>query len=425
MRCIAIFLVTALLVGDAFAQREIDPDFGEGGHVALGFDAIEGDADDFGLAACPHPSGSLVVSGLASGGQRVVTAWLTAEGELDKTFSGDGKESFPLVRPPNMYARYGLCHPSGRIYLVYEIADDTDEGNLRVIAVDPDTGLPVPGFGVGGVALIDLDAVVNGLGKVEQPAQLAAGPDGSVLVVGDYDLSDGSRHAYALRIGPTGALLASHLTHREGRAMRSFGAISPAADGTLWTVGTEPGAGAMSVLRLRPDTLAFVDVLQGSIGDGLAPRAARHVDGSHLLIAAARGGVPMLASVWASGWSIATVPFATDTVARASIVPLGASRHIVAWQTNRPNDWSMLFGRAIVDSSGRVALDSSFGVAGVDRFALEAPNCVRLPSLIRMTLWNGHPTVAGRVGSSCAANSDRDYLVVRLNRNFVFADGME
>jgi hypothetical protein len=425
MRCITFLLLTAVLVGDAFAQREIDPSFGDGGYVSLGFDATDGNADDFGLAACPHPSGSLVVTGLASGGRRVVTAWLTPEGKLDSAFSGDGKESFPLPPPYRIFARYGLCHPSGRIYIAYELVDDSQEGNLRVIAVDPNSGLGVSGFGENGVALIDLDAVENGLGKIEQPAQLTAAADGGLYVAGDYDLPDGRLFAHALRIGPDGSFLARQLTHRQGRPMRRYGAVSLASDEALWAVGTELGSGAMSVVLLNSETLEYAEVVQGSIGDGLVPLAARHVDGRHLLIAAERGGVPVLASVWSSGWSLATLPYAAVDIPRASIVHLGAGRNVAVWHTNQPSDWSMLFGRAVVTSSGRVSLDAGFGIAGIDRFALEAPDCARLPAPIRMTLWNGHPTVVGRVGSSCVRTSDRDYLVVRLNRNFVFADGME
>ena len=128
MHRMALLVVLVSMAANALAQRELDATFGDGGHVSLGFDATGGNANDWGLAACPHPSGSLVVTGLASGGRRVVTAWLTAGGELDTAFSGDGKESFPLPASHLVFARLGLCHPDGRIYLAYESADVTDDG---------------------------------------------------------------------------------------------------------------------------------------------------------------------------------------------------------------------------------------------------------------------------------------------------------
>jgi hypothetical protein len=99
----------------------------------------------------------------------------------------------------------------------------------------------------------------------------------------------------------------------------------------------------------------------------------------------------------------------------------------VVWQADEAGTSSLLFARAIVASTGRVSLDGGFGTGGVDRFSPDTPGCWRNVYLGRMTLWNGHPTVAGRINHSCAGDIDHntDYHVVRLNRNFLFADGVE
>ena len=141
------------LSGKAWPQQ-LDPDFSGDGWLTEGFQPVAGQEFDIALAACAVDGGRLLVTGLASGGRRVVTLRLLEDGSLDPTFSGDGKESFDLIEPAvslHSTPTQAVCTADGRPVVAYTTLVS---GRMQIVVLRVAlNGLPDAGFGLQGRVL--------------------------------------------------------------------------------------------------------------------------------------------------------------------------------------------------------------------------------------------------------------------------------
>src|SRR5262249_20714550 len=125
-----------------------------------------------------------------------------ADGSLDATFGGDGRDVTPvgladsvqgIVGPPD-----GDNNPGGRVY------DGVSAVDFALARYNADGSLDAS-FGVGGKVVTHVDPLYN-----ERAYSVAVQTDGRIVVVGTVDLSGGSSGQIAVaRYDPNGALDAS------------------------------------------------------------------------------------------------------------------------------------------------------------------------------------------------------------------------
>ncbi|MBL8300564.1 MAG: hypothetical protein JNN30_19675 [Rhodanobacteraceae bacterium] len=130
----AVLLATSL---PFFHESPLDTSFGDGRMRYFGFQSDDGNNDDEASVACPGPDRSLMITGRASNGQRIVTARLLSSGDPDVSSSGDGKETFNLIGD-GFYPK-GVCQPNGDMLAARPVAAAGGEQLFR-------DGAPRPGF---------------------------------------------------------------------------------------------------------------------------------------------------------------------------------------------------------------------------------------------------------------------------------------
>jgi uncharacterized delta-60 repeat protein len=164
---------TDFLILRVLANGTIDPAFGNAGVRRVGID-LEGGFDDFADSVWLRPDGRILVHGLAqndplSAAYRTpALVQLTADGDLDTSFSGDGK--LALFYPDQGYtggsSSTRLLPASGDAVWVTGICYQcTADGRLRLALAR-----------VLGNGTLDTSFGVNGWRLVEPPAPIAPGP---------------------------------------------------------------------------------------------------------------------------------------------------------------------------------------------------------------------------------------------------------
>jgi hypothetical protein len=431
-------LAMAWQAGAAQAAGEIDRRFGVDGMVRLALQPVDGQSHDIAVAACARPDGSLFVAGFASGGLRIVSAWYTERGALDLRYSGDGKASFP-IGPDVPYTARGLCLPDGRVVLTAEMVNATsNEGAVHVWRLDPASGELDPGFGAGGVRVLDLDAYDNNLGTLESVRSLTLGRDGDLLLGGLY--SQGSQddrlRGFLARLDAQGSVRAVTLAHQWNPAWNELGPAAPAADGTLWSAARRSGnvAGVeAALLRFDYDTLVYRDTLHAQISVDLSPEHAVMLDGATMALAGFRqGGKPLVALLRADAVQVLQPPlpagYQTVQNSQLAALPGGRLLYAAAAKDGAGTMRSMAFARLRIGAGDVLQADPTFGEGGVLGSAYPAAAaCAGQDSaeiFRRFTYWKGRPTAVGTVNAACdAAPPDYDWMLLRLDLERVFRDG--
>ncbi len=434
----------------AHAQT-LDPTFGPLGQRHLAFDSIGGLGTDVALVACAGPGRTLVVTGLASGGQRVVTARLRDDGTLDPSFSDDGKESFALARVASttLVEHVGHCLPDGDALMALRLGGQDDD-DILLVRVDGATGLPDPGFGAQGFVLLDLDAHLQGLAALEAPLGLNAAANGGVYLSGKVTLAANDvDRGFVARIDAQGQVLAVAAPAVAPYPDTSFTAVGDGPDGKVWAAGKArriSNTEESLFVALDPVSLALVGVRDSGT---VISRAARgRLFGPALVTAGHRPGSngvdqPVLLVHRLSGTTMIDLPpidaiagqtaRAIDHDGDGDVIPLPDGRLLVTSTLRIASENYMgraLYQAAILSlpdgSPDRV--DTSFGVDGHWQFALDGVGCA-LPREVRhsrTTLWAGRVTVVGvGVGGACGAPTTRDYWIARERIEASFVDGFE
>lgn len=430
--------------GAAFAQP--DPGFGQDGAVTLGFQPVGSGASasaDIAYVACAGPSGSLMVSGRASGGRRIVTAWLDDRGVLDTRFSGDGKESITLHDGERVVAfAVGLCMADGDALLAFEMYDSaTLEGDIQLLRIDAASGLGDPAFGVGGRRVLDLDQYAAApIGGIETPLAINFGVDGELLLSGSFEPAapyspSANEFPFVARIGAAdGALRAVQLLVDAQRGYRRAVAAMPAEDGTVWLATVERSGdvpNGLSVLRLDPASLAPRDVLLRRYGnDYFGERGVRLPDGRFAIAGHRRtAGIPFVAIIDATGATAVELPepAGAERVVALQVAPLADGDLLLGGWAVGPENRGLGAWFARVARLGNAALlpVTGFGSGGSTLLQAAGPTCAApSQSALRFTLWRGRPTAVGGLDASCGSGSDVDYLVLRQLAP-AFGDGFE
>ena len=439
----SLFLIALIAAPVAHAHSgPLDPAFGDGGMRHYGFQPIGDDARDSARVGCPGPNGTFVVYGSASGGRRIVTTRLRPDGELDVDFSGDGKESFEFdVSSTYLEHAPAVCLPNSDAVIVHAIADAAGEQNLRLVRVGRDTGLPVAGFGISGVADLDLDQYIAGLGQREKPLGVNVLANGDLVVTGHVNTQSQPYAAFVALLDATGQV-------RAVKQVDCWDASAAMDDtqGTLWAFGTI-GFNACR-LTLDRDTLA-------QNGRLIGPQTTEQFPGAARLVREGVVAMPttLKAPAGESGIRAAMQVFRGNAVTVIPL-PMPAQTSLVGTNYSVPVVQALPGGRALYGVTAKDlasgvpnglyfallrigrnaaddALEPAFGGGGVRlaRFQPDTPGCQPVApwqSLHRLTQWLGRPAFVGKADATClGAGAGDDYLVGRIETNYLFADGFD
>ena len=417
-----LLLLVACAAG---AASDPDPSFGTSGVMRYGFDAVGGQRNDRAAVACPGQRGSLFAVGTASSDRRIVSVWLTDSGQLDTSFSDDGKQSFDLPAAwPNAYAETGLCGSDGKVTVVFESADANDEGRVTLLRVNPADGLPDASFGSGGRVDVDLDDYAPRLGKIESVVGVSPGRDGDVIVTGWHDRPGDTESGFVVRVTATGSVAAVAFADAFDATSHHFVAAMPASDGSLWVAGSTSGSPRTGrVFRLDYATLAWLSTPVPTLPAGFEPRSGRALDaGSFSLAGRIDDAIPAVALVTAAGAStlpLPTVPSAQRAV-DAQLVPLSNGSFVVAADVvDTSNVRFGFYFAGVRRAGGAFAPEPTFGNDGV---RLVQPGFVSGCSIAtfdlgRLTVWRDRPLWFGTAQVCEPGVQHNDYLFLRLTRS--------
>ncbi len=157
------------------AAGKLDATFGAGGKVTTGFG---GGSADYAAAVAIQPDGRIVVAGWTSdgGGADFALARYTAAGDLDASFSGDGRVTTAFSSSSDLATAVAI-QPDGRIVVAGWTSDgsDADFALARYTAA----GNLDATFGAGGKVTTGF-----GGGSADYAAAVAIQPDGRIVVAG-------------------------------------------------------------------------------------------------------------------------------------------------------------------------------------------------------------------------------------------------
>lgn len=456
----SIVLIAALAgAGHAAAEGRLDPGFGNAGFAIEGFQAAPGGGEgadgDIAIVSCAGPQGSLIVSGIASGGTRVVTMWLTPAGVLDTRFSDDGKASFALPAGRKGTA-VGLCQPDGKPVIAYDNdpsgSPDALDDALHLVRIDATTGLADAGFG-GGDVVLDIGAHESHAAR-QTPIALSPGLNGDLLLAGTWTRdtrvptqtaspqakgSQVTQHGFIARFTPAGALGALH-AQASGFRMASFATAGVGADGRVRALGNAVGddGGATSLGRTLFEyaTLEPRESGRWTVAGAFRPWFGRMLDGETLAVALTHDGAPalLLAGNAFDRWRLVPLPrpVLDGQPAVTGLMQVSGTADgglLVAHAATLPNQYSraVQFVKLRGTESGGVEPDPRFGRAGTTLVRRPKPAGCGGPEVLafaRFTFWNGTPAVAATVNANCNDVLALDYAAFRLEGE-LFADDFE
>lgn len=424
----------------------LDPSFGDGGMRHYGFQAVAGGTQDRAIVACSSADGTLTVMGRASSDRRIVTMRLLRDGSFDTRFSDDGKESFDL---PGSVAHFvpGLCQADGHLVAARPLTASGGEQTVQVFRVLKHTGLPDPGFGNGGVVVVDLDQWIAGLGSEEMPLGVNALPNGDLAVSGRTTLAAGGERGFVILLSGSGEIRRVGLLDnvRSRTAMTTI----EAPDGRLWVFGQNGRLNGSYRATLNRATLAWEAVLEqiSPAGDVHWVGAGRAVDAQTVVLATSTGPSP------AYDGRPELVVYRSDSVSVLALPPPqldGAS----LWITSRWGDHGVtvlpqrrvLYGALakqpvpggvglhfamaeIGTAASGDRIDTAFARDGAQTAAFRpagSPCEGTEHRMGRLTQWGRETVFVGAVNANCVdGNAAEDYLVARIQVDPIFADGFD
>ena len=441
----ALICAALLAAGTAAAEGRLERGFGVDGFAVEGFQPAASGGDladaDIAIAGCSGPQGSLIVTGLASNTTRIVTIWLTPQGELDTRFSDDGKASFALPAGPHR-AAIGLCQADGKPVIAYSQQflppDAPASENIHLVRIDAATGLPDAGFGGGSVVVDAGDEL--GAHTQETPASLTVGSEGDVLLAGSV-LGATREHGFVARVRANGQVAAVGMAPAEAGVTR-LAAVGLTASGALRVFGNalddrgEPHD--VVQLFMGYDTLHVSESGRWLVPAGQRYRvwSGRPLDATRMALAVSHNDAPalLIAEPAISSWRVVPLPRPTIAGQPAitglmQLAPSGDGGLIVAHSAGLTSalPHAVQIAKLTGSASGQTVLDPRFGDGGSTLVTWPRPAGCGGPAVLaltRFTFWRGALAVASVVDSSCSSDPDFDYAVFRLDAP-LFRDGFD
>lgn len=463
---VAIALAMLGLAGAAQAVK-LDAGFDGDGWKTIGFDPLTAGADfDRAYASCPGPDGTQIVSGMVrgtSGSDWIGVVRLRPDGSLDPAFGSAGRRFIALSSGGTFsFGHAALCVGGGRTVVARMVSgggtgacwnDAGAECNLQLLRITAEGQLD-PGFGTGGVTMLDLDDFRGGLAGGEAPLGLNRAASGELLLTGMAELAPaggGQYRPFVARFSADGALAGASVPDLPGLsgAMSASGA-DYGPGGELWLVGDGDDASGQRVYYLGlldAATLQPTATIRGGGGDHV-------LQGARLL----RPGVLVAGSSWRAhgssgprtprlvvfrqgGISTLDLPpsapidgVATGILSSAeSIMPLDATHVLYGAQVvKRPAGGGFAhsgFHLALARIGATAAEDAALPAdAATVSYRSPSPSCAGQASQqvhTRLSLWNGAPVLVGSATRQCNPDTDSDWLIARFTLGELFSDGFE
>ena len=263
----------AMAAARYLTSGDLDTTFSGDGRVAVS------DCPTFGAgggasAALLQPDGRLVLVGECPGGLFLLVARLNTDGSLDPSFGTNGQVMTPFP-PDGVFTAAGVLQPDGRIVAVGYSAGCCTTITLKAARYNPDGSLD-PSFGTGGLVTLDL-----GQSFIAADAVLQA--DGRLVIAGRFVPTGGSDFGL-VRLLPNGTLDPSFDV--DGVVISDFGADEAGAsvillgDGRIVLGGSR--SSDLALARYLPD--GSLDMTFGTGGLATADSGAQDGLGQLILL---------------------------------------------------------------------------------------------------------------------------------------------
>lgn len=219
---------------------------------AGGSDAVLGTEMGSAIGIAIQPDGMVVAAGRRWTGTTwdSIIARYSSTGVLDNPAFGTGGYTLVPVSVNEDYLDDLVVQPDGTIIAAGNNTEAAPDRDLVVMKFSA-AGVLVPGFGAGGIALVDIDARVGFVGE----GGIARYPDGRILV-GGASISPAGQSLTVARLLTSGSLdgtfgVGGVITTKVGTGTNRTGSIILDADGTLTTVGTS-GTDRLVMSQVHP-----------------------------------------------------------------------------------------------------------------------------------------------------------------------------
>lgn len=295
-----VALIT-LLAGRAPAEAGplLDPTWGAGGVHTLA--ALGGYVE--GIGSCPHADGSISLIGYRTTNASLVIVRLTAGGQLDTGFSGDGVaelpigQAFDVSRSAVSCTGIGNSVPEDDRAMVVGVGSGAAYDLTAAALLDLHTGGFDSQFYLGGPGQYDMSSVLFPPQNQVRPYPLTRiqgvfpGPAGGWLIVGQFDgHSSGVPAGFIARLTAAGAVDAIVQPIIAGFTSRNLSTARVGADGDIRVLGdgTYAGGYTWGLVRLNPASLQPIALSDHGVADifPLAFYKGRQIGGG-LMVAAA------------------------------------------------------------------------------------------------------------------------------------------
>jgi uncharacterized delta-60 repeat protein len=451
-----------VLAGVASAQDgALDPSFSGDGKMRVYFDA-GGDLYDAAFGMAIQPDGKIVVAGRAAVSDTdtdSAVARILPNGNLDSTFSGDGKVLVHGGSHTDVFAAVGL-QADGKIVAGGGKSYGGTDTDFMAARLWPDGSLDV-GFGTSGIRTVAFDL---GGGDTDYMQDMAIHSDGSIVMVGqvktaasDYDIgivklnSDGTMD---LNFSGDGK---KTLTYDYGGSKTDVGnAVAIQPDGKILigaTITVAPLETDWAVIRMHPNgslDTSFggnggVEIAFDLMGPGQGSDSVTDIlvqpDGKIVVV----GNVTSEYGDWDMGVARLNADGSLDTtfssdgkktvwydlggdnmdVANAAAITADNRVLLAGWATvNPPLDLDV----AVVRLTASGALDSTFGNNGKTLIPFNYGGNLADVGSAACVQDDGKVVVAGRADAGGTGGDDSDFAVLRLlssTSGEIFSDGFE
>lgn len=455
-RCLLpLITVFCLLLGRAPAEAGplLDPTWGIGGVHRL--TALGGRVE--GIGSRPHMDGSVSVIGFRTTTASLVIVRLTAGGQLDTRFSGDGiaelamLQAFDVGRSAVSCAGVGNSVPEDDRAMVVATSPGSTHDVAIAALLDLHTGGFDSGFYLGGPGAYDLGGLLfPPQNQVRLYPRLRVqgvfpGPAAGWLIVGRLEgHASGVPAGFIAQVNPAGAVDALAQPNVGGFTSRNLSAARVGADGYIRALadGNFGGCYTWGLLRLDPATLQPAALSDHGVADifTIELYKGRQIGGGLMVVAALQydqssfGSSPRLLVVRgdeANEIALPAVPPVDGVALGPSGLPGSAAatgavgnRAVFAMGLNSLDQGSAGYYVSVVqlgDGAGTPdVVDTRFGRDGAGSFRYRpAPtSCAGTATppqrFANLASWGERTLLVGTVAPDCAPTADGAILSARL-----------